>query len=196
MLTEFAMPQIQAGQVTELLRLWRRGDGNALEQILPLVYQELRRLAHSHLRAERANHTIQSTALVHEAYLKLVGSHPADVRDRAHFIAVASRAMRQILVDLARGRDAEKRNAGVRIDFEDLPSLPIKRDAELIVLDDALSDLARIDERQAQVVEMRFFGGLSSPEISEVLGVSRATVDRDWATARVWLHRQVSRNTG
>jgi RNA polymerase sigma factor (TIGR02999 family) len=131
---------------------------------------------------------------VHEAYLKLVGSRPADVRDRAHFIAIASRAMRQILVDLARGRDADKRNAGAKIEFEDLPSLPIKRDAELIALDDALSDLARIDERQAQVVEMRFFGGLSSPEISEVLGVSRATVDRDWATARVWLHRQVARN--
>jgi RNA polymerase sigma factor (TIGR02999 family) len=101
--------------------------------------------------------------------------------------------MRQVLIDLARSRDAEKRDWGNRIEYSALPSLPIKRDAELLALDDALTDLSRIDERQAQIVEMRFFGGLSSPEISEVLGISRATVDRDWATARVWLHRQVSR---
>jgi RNA polymerase sigma factor (TIGR02999 family) len=101
--------------------------------------------------------------------------------------------MRQILVDAARGRDADKRDWGLRIEYADMPSMPIKQDADLLALDDALDDLARIDERQARIVEMRFFGGLSSPEISEVLGISRATVDRDWATARVWLHRQVNR---
>ncbi|HMK85124.1 MAG TPA: ECF-type sigma factor [Steroidobacteraceae bacterium] len=183
----------ESGEVTVLLRQWKQGDERALKEILPLVYEELRRLAHHHLRAEHAEHSMQSTALVHEAYLRLIGGRPADLQDRAHFIAVASRAMRQILVDLARGRSADKRDWGVRIDYSHMPSLPIQRDEDLLALDDALSDLARIDERQAQIVEMRFFGGLSSSEISDVLGISRATVDRDWATARVWLHRQVSR---
>jgi RNA polymerase sigma factor (TIGR02999 family) len=183
----------QLGEVTLLLRQWKQGDPQALKEVLPLVYQELRRLAHQHLKSERADHSMQSTALVHEAYLRLVGAQPADLQDRGHFIAVASRAMRQILVDAARGRDAGKRDWGLRIEYADMPSMPIKQDADLLALDDALDDLARIDERQARIVEMRFFGGLSSPEISEVLGISRATVDRDWATARVWLHRQVNR---
>jgi len=181
------------GRVTELLRLWREGDERALKEIVPLVYRELHRLAHQHLKSEARDQSLQSTALVHEAYLRLVGAPPADLRDRTHFIAVASRAMRQILVDLARNRGAKKRDWGMRIAPADLPSLPIKRDAELLSLDEALSDLSRIDERQAQIVEMRFFGGLSSPEISAVLGISRATVERDWASARIWLHRQVSR---
>jgi RNA polymerase sigma factor (TIGR02999 family) len=183
----------QLGEVTLLLRQWKQGDAQALKEVLPLVYQELRRLAHHHLKSERADHSLQSTALVHEAYLRLVGAQPADLQDRGHFISVASRAMRQILVDAARGRDADKRDWGLRIEYADMPSMPIKQDADLLALDDALDDLARIDERQARIVEMRFFGGLSSPEISEVLGISRATVDRDWATARVWLHRQVNR---
>jgi RNA polymerase sigma factor (TIGR02999 family) len=189
------MPQDQSGDVTGLLRQWKRGDAQALQQVLPLVYQELRRIAHQHLRAERQGQSMQSMALVHEAYLRLVGTQPAGLQDRAHFLAVASRAMRQILVDLARRRDADKRDWGLRIEYSNLPSLPISRDAELVALDDALRDLSRVDERQAQIVEMRFFGGLSSPEISEVLGISRATVDRDWATARVWLHRHVSRTS-
>ena len=187
------MPQEEFSRVTELLRHWKEGDEQALKDVLPLVYQELRRLAHYHLQSERADHSLQSTALVHEAYLRLVGAEPGDLQNRAHFVAVASRAMRQILVDLARGRDAHKRDWGLKIEFADLPSIPVKRDAELLALDDALRDLSRVDERQAQIVEMKFFGGLSSPEISDVLGISRATVDRDWATARVWLHRQVSR---
>ena len=187
------MPQSQGGEVTELLRQWRRGDAQALRQVFPLVYQQLRRLARQQLKVERAQHSLQSAALVHEVFLRLIGARPADLQDRAHFLAVASRAMRQILVDLARGRDAEKRDWGLRVEYADLPSLPVKRDADLLALDDALRDLSRIDQRQAQIVEMRFFGGLSSPEISEVLGVSRATVDRDWATARVWLHRQLTR---
>src|ERR1700722_1533467 len=176
------MPQDRPGEVTNILLRWKQGDGQALKQILPLVYDELRRIAHRHLQAEHGERSMQSTALVHEAYLRLVGGEPADFQNRAHFLAVASRAMRQILIDLARSRAAEKRDWGNRIEYSALPSLPIKHDAELLALDDALTDLSRIDERQAQIVEMRFFGGLSSPEISEVLGISRATVDRGWGT--------------
>jgi RNA polymerase sigma factor (TIGR02999 family) len=187
------MPESESGQVTELLRHWRRGDERALDTLLPLLYQELRRLAHYHLRSERPDHTLQTTALVHEAYLRMVGSQSVDLQNRAHFIAVASRLMRQILVDYARERRASKRDGGCRIAVEYLDALPVSGDAELLALDDALNQLASIDERQGKIVEMKFFGGLSAPEISEVLGISRATVDRDWATARVWLHRQMSR---
>ena len=183
----------QPGEVTALLRHWKQGDEEAMNSLLPLVYKELRRLAHYHMQSERPDHSLQSTALVHEAYLRLVGSHPAQLQDRAHFIAVASRAMRQILVDYARIRSSNKRDGGCRIEYEDLHFLPVQRDSQLVALDDALEELSRVDERQAKIVEMRFFGGLSSPEISEVLGVSRVTVDRDWATARVWLHRQMNR---
>ena len=187
------MPEDQSGQVTELLLHWKKGDQSALRALVPLVYKELRRLAHYHLQSERPDHTLQSTALVHEAYLRLLGGQPADLQNRAHFIAVASRLMRQILVDYARSRRADKRDAGCRIALEEMAALPINGDADLLNLDNALDQLSRIDERQGKIVEMKFFGGLSAPEISEVLGISRATVDRDWATARVWLHRQMSR---
>jgi RNA polymerase sigma factor (TIGR02999 family) len=160
---------------------------------MPLVYKELRRLAQYQLRSERPDHSLQGTALVHEAYLRLLGDQPPGLQNRAHFIAVASRAMRQILVDHARARRANKRDGGARIDYEDLAELPVKGDAELLALDHALEELSRIDERQGKIVEMKFFGGLSAPEISQVLGISRATVDRDWSTARVWLHRQMSK---
>jgi RNA polymerase sigma factor (TIGR02999 family) len=158
-----------------------------------LVYKELRRLAHYHLRSERSDHTLQSTALVHEAYLRLLEDGPVALQNRAHFVAVASRLMRQILVDYARNRQAKKRAGGCRIALTELPALNIRGDAELVALDRALDELARIDERQGKIVEMKFFGGLSAPEISEVLGISRSTIDRDWATARVWLHRQIQR---
>lgn len=187
------MPESESGQVTELLRHWKRGDERALDTLLPLLYQELRRLAHYHLQSERPDHTLQTTALVHEAYLRMAGSQSVDLQNRAHFIAVASRLMRQILVDYARERRASKRDGGCRIAVEYLDALPVNGDAELLALDDALNQLASIDERQGKIVEMKFFGGLSAPEISQVLGISRATVDRDWATARVWLHRQMSR---
>jgi RNA polymerase sigma factor (TIGR02999 family) len=181
------------GQVTELLRHWTQGDEKALDELLPLVYKELRRLAHYHLKAERPDHTLQSTALVHEAYLRLMGGQPKHFENRAHFIAVASRLMRQVLVDYARERRAGKRQGGCRIQIECLDALAVKSDSELLALDDALNELARIDPRQGQIVEMKFFGGLTAPEISQVMNLSRATVDRDWATARVWLHRQMSR---
>jgi RNA polymerase sigma factor (TIGR02999 family) len=188
------MPEDPSGQVTELLRHWKKGDEQALRALVPLVYKELRSLAHYHLQSERPDHTLQSTALVHEAYLRLLGGQPAELQNRAHFVAVASRVMRQILVDYARSRRANKRDGGCKITFEDVAALPITGDAELVALDDALDELSRIDERQGKIVEMKFFGGLSAPEISQVLGISRATVDRDWATARVWLHRQMNRS--
>jgi RNA polymerase sigma factor (TIGR02999 family) len=187
------MAEDQSVQVTQLLRRWTQGDEQALPALLPLVYKELRKIAHYHMQSERSDHSLQSTALVHEAYIRLLGGQPAGLQNRAHFIAIASRAMRQVLVDYARSRNALKRDGGFRIDLEDLGDLPVTGDAELQCLDHALEELSRLDDRQARIVEMKFFGGLSSPEISEVLGISRATVDRDWATAKVWLHRQMSR---
>jgi len=187
------MPDDANGQVTELLQNWRQGDEKALHDLLPLVYNELRRLAHYHLQSERPDHTLQSTALVHEAYMRMMGRQAAQFQNRAHFIAIASRLMRQVLVDYARERRAGKRDGGFRIAFELAEALPVNGDAELLALDDALDELSRIDERQAKIVEMKFFGGLSAPDISQILGLSRVTVDRDWATARVWLHRQMSR---
>ena len=187
------MPEDPSGQVTQLLQHWVRGDEKALHDLIPVVYQELRRLARSQLESERENHTLQSTALVNEAFVRLLGAQPLELQNRAHFIAVASRLMRQILVDYARNRRAQKRDGGCRIDFDALLDLPINGDAELVALDDALEELSRLDERQAKIVEMKFFGGLSAPEISQVLGLSRATVDRDWSTARVWLHQQMNR---
>jgi RNA polymerase sigma factor (TIGR02999 family) len=188
------MPEDQSGQVTELLQHWRQGDENALRALMPLVYKELRRLAHYHLQAERPDHTLQSAALVHEAYLRLMGAQPVDLQNRAHFIGVASRLMRQVLIDYARERKAAKRDGGCKIEFDHLDALAVHDDAELLALDNALDQLSHIDERQGQIVEMKFFGGLTAPEISEVLGISRATVDRDWATARVWLYRQMSKS--
>jgi RNA polymerase sigma factor (TIGR02999 family) len=186
------MPEDPSGDVTQLLRHWARGDESALGALVPVMHRELRRLAHYHLKSERADHTLQSTALVNEAFLRLLGSQPIELQNRSHFIAVASRLMRQILVDYARSRSASKRDGGCRIALENLADLPGAEDMELVALDQALDELSRFDARQARIVEMKFFGGLSAPEISEVLGISRATVDRDWATARVWLHRQMS----
>jgi RNA polymerase sigma factor (TIGR02999 family) len=188
------MSEERSGQVTELLRQWKQGDEQALHALLPVVYKELRRLAHYQLKAERSDHTLQSAALVHEAYLRLMGAQPPELQDRSHFIALASRLMRQVLVDYARERHANKRDGGRRIEFGLLDFLQVTGDSELLALDDALGALTRIDERQGRIVEMKFFGGLSAPEIAKVLGLSRATVDRDWATARVWLHREMSRS--
>ncbi len=189
------MPEEPSGGATALLRRWMQGDQQALRELTPVVYKELRRLAHYHLRSERADHTLQSTALVNEAFLRLLGGQPIGLQNRAHFIAVASRLMRQVLVDYARSRSAGKRDGGIRIAVEELAGLPGRDDEQLVALDDALEELAHLDERQAKIVEMKFFGGLSAPEIADVLGLSRATVDRDWATARVWLHRQMARES-
>jgi RNA polymerase sigma factor (TIGR02999 family) len=185
------MPHDQSNQVSQLLHQWAQGDEHAFAELVPIVYTELRRLAHRHLEFERPEHTLQSAALVNEAFLRLLDKQPGKLQNRGHFVAVASRLMRQILVDYARTRGAGKRDGGCRIDIEVLANLPVVDDTQLIGLDDALEALSSIDERQAKIVDMKFFGGLSIPEICAVLGLSHATVERDWSTARVWLHRQM-----
>jgi RNA polymerase sigma factor (TIGR02999 family) len=182
-----------SGQVSELLQQWVKGDEAALGAVAPVIYQELRRLAHYHLQSERADHTLQSTALVNEAFIQLIGNQPAQLHNRAHFVAIASRLMRQILVQYARSRQAAKRDGGLRISLEDIKELPIAGDEELVALDDALEQLTQIDDRQSRIVQMKFFGGLSAQDIAAVLGISLATVERDWATARIWLRREMSR---
>jgi RNA polymerase sigma factor (TIGR02999 family) len=180
-------------RTAELLQRWAKGDRQALGALAPVIYQDLRRLAHRQLRSERAGHTLQSTALVNEAYIRLFEGQPCAVSDRGHFVAVASRAMRQILVEYARGRRAQKRNGGYRIALEEIAELPISGEEELVALDGALEELSRLDERQGRIVEMRFFGGLSMSEIADVLEISVATVKREWSTARIWLRREMSR---
>jgi RNA polymerase sigma factor (TIGR02999 family) len=187
------MADDRSEDVSKLLSHWGKGDEKALTALLPLVYNELRRVAHYQLQRERADHTLQSTALVHEAYLRLLGNRVPDVQGRSHFVAIASRLIRQILVDYARERRAAKRDGGCRVAIEHLDAVPVLEDADLLALNDALEDLYRADERQARIVDMKFFGGLSSPEVGDVLQLSRATVDREWATARAWLQREMSR---
>ena len=180
-------------QVTKLLQGWRGGDRNDLEALLPLVYDELRRLAHHHLRNERPDHTLQSTALVHEAYFRLVGQELPQWESRAHFFAIAAQLMRQILVDYARRRRSSKRGSGVcRLTLDDAVALPRRKDVDVVALDDALNTLAEVDPRQSRVVELRFFAGLSLEETSEVMGIATATVQRDWTAARAWLYREIS----
>jgi RNA polymerase sigma factor (TIGR02999 family) len=176
-----AVPEAQTDHVTGLLQQWVRGDEKALSILVPLVYQELRRLAHHHLKSERADHTLQSTALVNEAFLRLNGSNPVLLQNRGHFIAIASRLMRQILVDYARSRGARKRDGGCRISMEDIGQLPSgEENVPIVALDQALDELSKVDERQGRIVEMKFFGGLSTAEIAAVLNISLATVERKW----------------
>ena len=182
-------------EVTHLLQVWRGGDRKALEALFPLVYKELRRLAHFQLRNERPNHTLQSAALVHEAYLRLVGMSSLQWESRTHFFAIAGQLMRQILVDYARRRGAAKRGGSVcKLSLDEGTMMPRRKDVDVVALDDALIGLAKIDPRQSQVVELRFFAGLSLEQVSEVLEIAPATVQRDWTTARAWLHREISRN--
>ncbi|HYL39423.1 MAG TPA: sigma-70 family RNA polymerase sigma factor [Bryobacteraceae bacterium] len=181
--------------VTKLLVKWSQGDSAALDALIPLVYSELRRLARHYLQQEKPNHTLSSTALVHEAYLRLVKQTDVSWQNRAHFFGVASRMMRRILVDHARKRAYAKRGGGALTLTVDA-SLPApQREVDLVALDDALEGLAKLDQRQSRMVELRFFGGLSIEETSEVLGVSTPTVKRDWASARAWLFREISRGT-
>jgi RNA polymerase sigma factor (TIGR02999 family) len=186
-----SMTEESTNDVSQLLQQWVGGDQQALTELMPMVYDELRRMAHRQLQAERSDHTLQSTALVNEAFIRFLGQQPSQLQNKNHFIAVAARLMRQILVDHARARQASKRDGGHRIDVEALDNLAIKDDAQLLALDDALTSLAQIDERQARIVDMKFFGGLTAPAISEVLGVSLTTVERDWAFARLWLRKQM-----
>jgi len=177
--------------VSLLLRAWSEGDQAALEQLTPIVYNELRRLARYYLKSERPNHILQTTALVNEAYLRLVDCKRVQWQDRAHFFAVSAQMMRRILVDHAR-RQNLKRGADIEhFSLEDTAVVGPHRSAELIALDEALENLARMDARKAQVVELRFFGGLSVEETAEVLKISPVTVMRDWGTARAWLYHEI-----
>jgi len=179
-------------RVSKLLLNWGQGDQGAREALIPLVYDELRRLARRYLRRERPDHTLQSAALVNEAYLRLVRQDQPQWQNRAHFFGVAAQLMRHILVDHARNRAAAKRGAGApRLTLDPDVALPQARDVDLVALDDALNQLAALDPQQSRLVELRFFGGLSIEETSVVLGVSPATVKREWATARAWLQREM-----
>ena len=181
-------------EVTRLLVNWSNGDKEALEDLTPLVYAELRRLADRYLRRERADHTLQSTALVHEAYLRLIDSSSVQWQNRAHFFAVSAQLIRHILIDHARARQAEKRGAGgVKLSLDEAIATPGQKDIDLVALDDALKDLAKIDSEQSRIVELRFFAGLSIDETAKVVGVSPATVKREWTTAKAWLAREISR---
>ncbi len=181
-----------ATDVTSLLEAWTRGDQSALDRLIPIVYEDLRKVAGRRLRSERPGHTLSATALVHETYLRLMGQHPVHLENRSHFFAVASELMRRILVDHARRRGASKRGGGtVRLTLDVAVVEGTPRDLDLVAVDDALSELATLDTRQARIVEMRFFGGLSTEEAAAVLGISRATVERDWSHARAWLYRRL-----
>jgi RNA polymerase sigma factor (TIGR02999 family) len=182
--------------ITGLLLDWGNGNKQALDKLTPLVYNELRHLAARQLRGERPDHTLQSTALVHEAYLKLIDQQRVQWHDRDHFFAVASQVIRHILVSHARARNASKRGGGqTMLAFDEALGVPGRREMDLIALEDALEELSRIDPQQGRIVELRFFGGLSIESTARVLGISPATVKRDWNVARAWLHRQLSRGT-
>ena len=182
-------------ETTQLLRAWAGGDRGALERLTPRVYRELRRIAGRHMQNERAGQTMQATALVHEAYLKLIDIKNVDWQHRAHFFAVSAQIMRHILLDRARRRVAAKRGGKAeRVDFDELPDIRAGRTKELIALDDALNALAQVDARRARVIELRFFGGLSVEETAEVLGISQDTVMRDWKLARAWLLSELSKS--
>jgi RNA polymerase sigma factor (TIGR02999 family) len=178
---------------SHLLRAWGRGDLQARDELVPVVYRELRRRAGAYLRRERPDHTLQPTALVHEAYVRLMGQERVAWQNRAHFFAMAAQMMRRVLVDHAREHQAAKRpGAAVKVVLDDRVGATQPRDCELLALDQALVELARIDPRQGQIMELRYFGGLSEQEVAAVLSISRATVTREWHTARAWLYRRMT----
>jgi RNA polymerase sigma factor (TIGR02999 family) len=188
------VPGTASQPVSELLAQWKAGNEESLRCLIPLVYNELRRVAHNQLRKERPEHTLQTTALVHEAYLSLIKQQqPTEFVNRAHFFAICANLMRQILVQYARRRKAAKRDAGYKLTFDSDIALPQSRSVDLVALDDALNELAKLDLQQSRIVELRFFAGLSIEDTAEVLGISPATVKRHWTTARVWLHDEISR---
>lgn len=180
-------------EVTQLLLAWSAGDSAALDRLVPLVYAELHRLAKSYLRQERAGHTLQTTALIHEAYLRLIDANQVQWQNRAHFFGVAARVMRQILVAFARARGSQKRGGGAQqVSLDEALVLDAGLDEDLVALDEALEALAQFDARKAQVVELRFFGGLTEDEIAVALNISPETVRRDWRLAKSWLRMKLS----
>lgn len=182
--------------ITRLLVAWGRGDEAALQQLIPLVHHELHQIARRCLKAERPGHTLQPTALVNEAYLRLVDVRRMSWKNRTHFLAMSARLMRRVLVDFARARRYQKRGGGIlKVSLDDAHAISTERGQDLVALDDALARLSEIDERKARVIEMRFFGGLTAEETAEVLDVSRETVLRDWRLARAWLMRELLQST-
>jgi RNA polymerase sigma factor (TIGR02999 family) len=180
-------------EITQLLVRWREGDETALDKLIPLVYTELRRLAGHYMHQERPGHTLQTSALINEAYLRLIDHKNINWENRAHFFGVAAQAMRRVLVDYARSRRYIKRGGDVQmVPLDEAALVSRQKAADLVALDDALASLARIDPRKSRVVELRYFGGLSVEEAAEVLGISQATVMREWSTAKAWLLRAVS----
>ncbi len=178
--------------ITDLLIQWREGDQKALDRLIPLVYKELRRLASHYLRRQRSDHTLQTSALINEAYLRLADYKNMRWQNRAHFFAVAAQAMRRILVDHARAHNAAKREGGFKVSLDQAADLGEQRAAELIALDDALNELSSFDSRKSRIVELRYFAGLSVEETADVLEVSEATVMREWRAAKLWLRRSMS----
>jgi RNA polymerase sigma factor (TIGR02999 family) len=185
-------PSVSPQEVTQLLAHWSHGDDAALAELTPLVYKELRRLAHRHMGGERPNHTLQTTALVNEAYLRLADQTNPSWQDRAHFFAVAARAMRQILVNYAKSYRAQKRGGGaLKVDLDEAAIVSPEESKEIVDLHEALERLATLDSRKGRVVELKYFGGLNHDEIAEVLKISTVTVRRDWVFAKAWLHNEL-----
>jgi len=184
---------VPGGSVSRLLRAWARGDAQAREDLVPLVYEELRRRAAAYLRRERPGHTLQPTALVHEAYIRLTAQRRVSWVNRAQFFGLAAQLMRRILVDHARERQAAKRPGGIRVTLDEGVRAIPPPDCEILLLDEALVDLARLDARQAEIVELKYFAGLSEAEVASVLALSRATVPREWQSARAWLYRRITK---
>jgi RNA polymerase sigma factor (TIGR02999 family) len=185
-------PSVSQQQLTDLLTRWSQGDDRALSQLTPLVYDELRRIAHRHMGGQRPDHTLQTTALVNEAYLRLADQTNPRWQNRAHFFAVAARAMRQIVVDYARSQQSQKRRGGLlRIELDEAAIVSPEQSKEIVDLHEALERLATLDSRKAQVVELKYFGGLNYDEMAEVLKISRVTVRRDWEFARLWLYTEL-----
>jgi len=188
------MVSSSAGEATRLLKSWTNGNTQALDRLIPLVYDELRSLAAQYLRRERPGHTLQPTALVNEAYLRLINQRDVHWQNRAHFMGVAAQMMRRILVDHARGRARLKRGGGKQVSLEEALTITDERMSGLIALDEALTALRAFDERKGRVVELKYFGGMSAEEVAEVLQVSPITVMRDWKLAKAWLYQQVTEN--
>ena len=185
-------PSVSPDRVTQLLQQWSRGDDSALAELTPLIYEELRRVAHHYMEGERPDHTLQTTALVNEAYLRLADQTNPRWQNRAHFFAVAARAMRQILVSYARSQQAQKRGGGAfQVELDEVAIVSPEQSKEIVDLHEAVERLATLDSRKAQVVELKYFGGLNYDEMAEVLKISRVTVRRDWEFAKIWLYTEL-----